>query len=69
MDTGDDVVDPVEARLDNLRFILSGESAIALHTQFLYTHNHTDLGILKNIKVCTIALKCMPFLKLLSGKS
>ena len=31
--------------------ILSGEKTVALHQEFLIRNNHTDLQILKNIKV------------------
>ena len=42
--------DTFETRLANLREILSGEITIALHLDFLFRHNRTDLLLLKNIK-------------------
>ncbi|KAL8121119.1 26S proteasome non-ATPase regulatory subunit 1 homolog A-like isoform X1 [Apium graveolens] len=48
------VVDPKEAnyaeRLTKLKGILSGETSIQLTLQFLYSHNKSDLLILKTIK-------------------
>ncbi|KAK9725768.1 hypothetical protein RND81_05G167900 [Saponaria officinalis] len=47
-------MDPLEAkyaeRLTKLRGILSGETSIQLTLQFLYSHNRSDLLILKTIK-------------------
>ncbi|KAK9671468.1 hypothetical protein RND81_12G032000 [Saponaria officinalis] len=47
-------VDPLEAtyaeRLTKIRGILSGETSIQLTLQFLYSHNRSDLLILKTIK-------------------
>uniref|UniRef100_A0A7C9E1P7 26S proteasome non-ATPase regulatory subunit 1 homolog n=1 Tax=Opuntia streptacantha TaxID=393608 RepID=A0A7C9E1P7_OPUST len=47
-------MDPAEARyaerLTKLKGILSGETSIQLTLQFLYSHNRSDLLILKNIK-------------------
>lgn len=33
-----------------LRGIISGELPIQLHLDFMYSHNHADLQILKNLK-------------------
>lgn len=47
-------MDPIEARyaerLTKMRGILSGETSIQLTLQFLYSHNKSDLLILKTIK-------------------
>lgn len=49
-----DVVDPAEVtyseRLVKIKGILSGETSIQLILQFLYSHNRSDLLILKTIK-------------------
>mmetsp|Transcript_20270 Transcript_20270/g.24217 ORF Transcript_20270/g.24217 Transcript_20270/m.24217 type:complete len:996 (-) Transcript_20270:325-3312(-) len=39
-----------QSRWTKLNQILSGESTIGLHLQFLVSHNHSDLLILKNIR-------------------
>ncbi|KAK9822620.1 hypothetical protein WJX74_011008 [Apatococcus lobatus] len=38
------------ARLADVKRILAGSLPIALHLEFLYSHNHADLQILKNMK-------------------
>lgn len=42
--------------LHALKEILSGEKSIRLYLEFLSKNNHSDLLLLKNIKVCTYAL-------------
>eukprot|EP00976_Prorocentrum_cordatum_P080017 1183811-Prorocentrum_minimum.AAC.5 len=39
-----------QERWTKLKSILCGEASIALHLQFLSSHNHSDLLILKGIK-------------------
>lgn len=47
-------IDPIEAlyveRLEKIKGVLSGETSIQLTLQFLYSHNKSDLLILKTIK-------------------
>jgi 26S proteasome regulatory subunit N2 len=44
-------------KIKKLLKILSGEKTISLYVDFLYRHNHTDISILKNIKVINILTK------------
>ena len=49
--------EPEEEWVGHLRAvdnILSGEKTVALHQEFLIRNNHTDLQILKNVKVCKL---------------
>eukprot|EP00271_Cylindrocystis_brebissonii_P005015 TRINITY_DN16971_c0_g1_i1.p1 TRINITY_DN16971_c0_g1~~TRINITY_DN16971_c0_g1_i1.p1 ORF type:complete len:1168 (-),score=279.75 TRINITY_DN16971_c0_g1_i1:370-3873(-) len=54
MGEGEAVLSPEEVqyseRLTKLKGILSGETPINLTLQFLYSHNHSDLHTLKNMK-------------------
>lgn len=47
----------LEDRVKHLQAILSGETTIGYHLEFLIRNNHADLLILKNTKVCGILLK------------
>ena len=42
----------LEDRVKHLQAILSGETTIGYHLEFLIRNNHADLLILKNTKVC-----------------
>ena len=44
----------LEDRVKHLQAILSGETTIGYHLEFLIRNNHADLLILKNTKVCGI---------------
>ena len=41
-----------------LRGIISGELPIQLHLDFMYSHNHADLQILKNLKAAVEVTSC-----------
>ena len=47
----------LEDRVKHLQAILSGETTIGYHLEFLIRNNHADLLILKNTKVCVIFKK------------
>ncbi|XP_055328577.1 26S proteasome non-ATPase regulatory subunit 1-like [Paramacrobiotus metropolitanus] len=49
-DKGTGVVGPVKDAMEKLDTILSGQTTIQLHLQFLIRNNHTDLVILKHTK-------------------
>jgi 26S proteasome regulatory subunit N2 len=53
----------LEARVKNLRSILSGEKTIGITLEFLFTNNNTDMLILNNMKavleVCAHDLGCL----------
>ena len=48
--TGADAPGPHAQRYQRLRGILTGSTPIQLYLEFLYTHNHADLQILRNMK-------------------
>ena len=45
------VLDNYGSRLAKLKNILCGDISTSLHLQFLYSHNKTDLLLLKTMKV------------------
>eukprot|EP00798_Chlamydomonas_sp_ICE-L_P002207 gene2207-33767_t len=45
-------VDAWQSKMKKVKDILSGFRPISLQLDFLYTHNHSDLQVLKNIKAC-----------------
>jgi 26S proteasome regulatory subunit N2 len=45
-----DTSDPITARYENVKGILSGKTPLSLYLYFLHRNNHADLQILKNIK-------------------
>jgi len=46
-----EVAEAVSEKAKKLQTILSGEVSIGLNLEFLFRNNHTDMVLLKNIKV------------------